>query len=95
MSNWVLIDRIKKGIVEYKVGDVVVLFRKKGKHPRGIEFNKEYFIWNIENDVLVLTTSRDNIISKVYPTDHKAIHKTYMIQPWYLRDFRIERLLLY
>jgi hypothetical protein len=85
--NWVLIDRIKRGIIEYKKGDAVILFRRKGKNPKKIFFDKTYYVFEIENDKLFLVESLDY---KSYPPLAIAIHKTYMIHPWYLRNFKIE-----
>ena len=42
MDTWKLKDLIRQGVVEYKIGDIVVLFRKKsGGYPKHIIEGKE------------------------------------------------------
>lgn len=83
MDIWKIKNSIKNGSVKFKSGDIIILFRKKGKNPRRLEFNKDYIIKEVIEDYLTIEV--DNLLFKV--------HKTYMIPKSYIRDMKIESLM--
>jgi hypothetical protein len=78
--------------ISYVIGDVVVLFRRKGKkgYPRKIEDDVEYTILDLIDD---------NLIIRKHSTDGHGwaqpikIHKSYMISKGDLRDVKINSIL--
>lgn len=97
MDNWLIIDKIKRGIISYNVGDEVFLFHRKGNgSPRSIEYNVPYKIYKIEDDGHLLVLKPDNVsISSFGPavTYPIKVHKKYMISRLELRQIRIDYIL--
>ena len=91
MDNWIIINKIKNGAVEYSINDEVVIFRRKGKYPVKIKDNTTYIITDIEGDFLILKR-KDDANWKSY-TDTVKVHKTYMIQPGEIRNIKLDILL--
>lgn len=83
MDIWRIKNSINNGEINYKIGDIVVLFRRKGKNPRRLEYNTEYVVKEVIGDYLNIEI--DSLLFKV--------HKTYMIQKSYIRDIKISRLI--
>lgn len=83
MDTWKLKDSIKSGRVIYEIGDVVVLFRKKGKNPRRLNFKENYIIKDIINNILVIDLDG---------FDYK-VDKIYMMPKKYLRSIKIDSLM--
>ncbi len=83
MDNWIIIDRIKRGLITFSIGDEVIRFRrKKGKYPR--VGDSVHVVDKIEGDFLWIS-----------PPGYLSVkvHKTYVIKPSDLRDIKIEMIL--
>ncbi len=85
MDTWKIKDNIKSGFIEFNVDDVVILFRRKGKNPRNIVFNKDYIVRYKDDNALGVSSLNDDQIFK--------IHKTYMVPKSYIRDIKINKLI--
>jgi len=87
MDTWKLKDLIRSGKVEYCIGDIVVLFRrKKSCYPRSIEEGKEYRVGDVAGDSLVLYTET--------PWPHRRkVHRSYMIHKEFWRDWKLSLIL--
>lgn len=85
MDNWITIDKIKRGLIRYSVGEKVIVFRRKHKYPN-LADGVEYKIQSIEKDFLNVSNAHG--ISKTI-----KVHKTYVISKSGLRDIKIDNLL--
>lgn len=85
MNNWKIEDSIKRGIIDYQVGDEVVIFkRKKNGHPRSIKDDTTYIIKKIDYD------GHLHVIPKNFNIVHATrVHKMYMIQLSILREIKL------
>lgn len=89
MDNWIIRDKIKRGLISYHVGETVVLFRRKKTYPK-LEDDVEYTIQSIENDFLFVRKNNPNGLGYSQPI---KVHKTYVISKSGLRDIKIDILL--
>ena len=79
-------DMIKNGEVDYKIGDIVVLFRrKKNGYPKSVCDGLEYRVGDIKGDSLVLYIEE--------PFGQAKVHKTYMVHSDVWRRHLRDRLL--
>ncbi len=85
MDTWKIRDNIRSGVIEFKIDDIVVLFRRKGKNPRSVVLNKDYIVVDKDENTL--------LISCLESGEKFKIHKTYMVPKSYLRDTKIERII--
>lgn len=81
---WKLKDMIKCGIINYNIGDKVIIFRRKSNNCKHIKDNSDYIIRDIEGDSLIINLANTK---KLHTTI--KVHKTYMITREYLRDFKL------
>ena len=86
MDTWIIKDKIKSGYVSYNVGDIVILFRRKGKYPK-LEDDVEYTIMVVENDFLIVSNHSGDGIGW---NQGVKVHKTYMIHKRSIRDIKID-----
>ena len=87
MDTWKLKDLIRRGAVEYNIGDIVVLFRRKSSgYPKNIIEGKEYRVGDLAGDSLVLYTDLP------HPRRDK-VHKSYMIHKEFWRDWKLSLIL--
>lgn len=90
---WKLTDAIKRGFIEYSVGDSVVVFRrKKSGHPRGIKDGIVYTIKRVDNDSIEVATHSSDGIGWNQPM---RVHKTFMISMNTLREYKLKKILEY
>lgn len=92
MNEWILNDKIKKGLIEYNINDeVVILKRKSNGHPRSIKDGVTYIVRGIDSDghILVAQHSLDGIgfLQSI------RVHKMYMINRNVLRDIKLNTIL--
>jgi len=90
MDNWIIINKIKSGLITYSIGDEVVLFRRKSKYPSLVEDGVIYTIQSIENDFLNIRKHSRDGHGWMQPI---KVHKTYMLHPGDLRDIKLDFLL--
>lgn len=91
MKKWKIKDKINQGEIFYKVGDeVVVIRRKKNGYPRGLKDGVIYIIRQIENDHLVVAQHSTDGVGFLQPI---KIHKTYVCSKSLLRDIKIDDIL--
>jgi hypothetical protein len=82
---------IKSGVIDYEIGDgVVLLKRKKTGYPRGVKDGEIYLIQEIENDHLVIAQHSSDGIGWLQSI---KVHKTYLINKSKLRDIKINSIL--
>jgi len=82
---------IKRGVITYKVGDEVVLLkRKRTGYPVQVEDGVTYIIKDIENDNLLIAKHSSDGIGWLQPI---KVHKTYLINKSKLRDIKINSIL--
>ena len=81
-------DGVRTGEIEYKIGDSVVLIRrKKNGYPKSLDDNRVYKIDSLEYDNII-------IIIKTKPEVSMAkVHQSYVVPLSYLRNETIESLL--
>jgi len=92
MNDWVLKDRIKKGLVPYNIGDeVVILKRKSNGHPRAVKDGVVYIVKQIDLDghITVAQRSSDGV-GYLQPI---RVHKMYLINKSVLRDIKLNSIL--
>ena len=89
MDNWIIVDRIKRGMFQYSIGDEVILFRRKGKYPRDIDESATYTITDIQGDFLIVNIRALNGMGWMSPV---KVHKTYMVPKYGIRDIKIDLL---
>jgi len=92
MNTWILIDKIKRGLIEFKEGDEVICFHRKGNgHPRAIKESITYIVKSIDSDghMMVAQHSSDDVgfLQTI------RVHKMYMIQKNVLRDIKLNSIL--
>lgn len=92
MNEWILNDKIKKGLIEYNINDeVVILKRKSNGHPRSIKDGVTYIVRGVDSDghILVAQHSSDGIgfLQSI------RVHKMYMINRNVLRDIKLNTIL--
>ena len=87
MDNWIIVDRIKRGILYYNIGDEVVLFRRKGKYTQDIDDKQTYTITDIQGDFLIVNKKSLNGMGWMAPI---KVHKTYMVPKYGIRDIKID-----
>jgi hypothetical protein len=80
-------DGIRIGEIKYRVGDSVVLIRrKKNGYPRSLEDNTVYKIDSIENDNIIIKKPNDGI-------NLTKVHQSYLLPLTYFRNVIIEKIL--
>lgn len=84
---WKLKDMIKNDIIDYNIGDKVIIFRRKSNNFKQIKDNVDYVIIGIERDSLIINLADTKKLHKTI-----KIHKTYMITREYLRDFKLSKI---
>lgn len=92
MNNWIIKDKIKRGLITYDIGDEVICFvRKPNGYPRGIKENITYTIKSIDLDghLQVAKRSTDGV-GWMQPI---RVHKIYMIKVSELRNIKLNSLL--
>lgn len=90
MNTWKLVDKIKNGVVNYNIGDQLVLIRRKGNgYPNSIKDGEEWFLKNIDRDFLIIRKHSTDGIG----LQEKRIHKTYFLPKHYLRNIKLEEIL--
>lgn len=92
LDDWVIKDRIKKGLIQYNIGDEVVIYkRKESGHPRSIKNGITYVIRHIDSDghIIVAQHSSDGVgfLQSI------RVHKMYMMNKSVLRDIKINSIL--
>lgn len=85
MDTWKIRDNIRSGVIEFKIDDIVVLFRRKGKNPRNVVFNKDYIVMDKDSNTLLISCLEND--------EKFKIHKTYMVPKSYIRDTKIEKII--
>jgi len=90
--NNIIKYKIKDNLIQFKIGDEVLIYRRKGKrgYPKSIEDNVVYTIRNIENDFLIIAKHSNDGIGWMTPI---KIHKTYMISKNIIRDIKLDIIL--
>lgn len=92
VNNWVIKDKIKRGIINFKEGDeVVCFFRKSNGHPRAIKDGVVYVVKSIDLDghMMVAQHSSDGV-GFLQPL---RVHKMYMITQSELRNIKLNSIL--
>ena len=80
-------DGIRIGDIKYRIGDSVVLIRrKKNGYPKALEDNRVYKIDSLENDNIIIKKPKSGISST-------KVHRSYVVPVSYLRNDIIEKLL--
>jgi hypothetical protein len=92
LNNWIIKDKIKRGIISYNVDDEVICFcRKSNGHPRSIKDGIIYTVKNLDSDghIYVAENSSDEFgwLQQI------RVHKTYMIPQYVLRDIKLNSIL--
>ncbi len=92
LDDWVIKDKIKKGLITYQKGDEVVIYKRKSNgHPRSIKDGITYIIKHIDFDghIIVAQHSSDGIgfLQSI------RVHKMYMMNKSVLRDMKINSIL--
>ncbi len=92
LDDWVIKDKIKKGLISYNVGDEVEIYKRKSNgHPRSIKDGITYIIKHIDFDghIIVAQHSSDGIgfLQSI------RVHKMYMMNKSVLRDMKINSIL--
>lgn len=91
MNLWIIKDKIKRNLVTFKKGDIVVLFRRKTNgYPRGVIFGVDYLVKSVNGDNLIIEVAKKE--ENLYHNDF-SINKTYFIQKDTLRDIKINQIL--
>jgi hypothetical protein len=89
--NWVLKDKIKRGIIEFQKGDEVICFhRKSNGHPKSIKDGVIYVIKHIDLDGHLMVAQRSSNVGFLQPI---RVHKIYMIKKSDLRDIKLNEIL--
>ena len=93
MDTWKLKDMIKNGTINYKKGDVVVVFRRKANgYPKNLIDGQDYVVISFgDEDRLELLNLKD-YQSKVN-TKCIKVHKSFIIPKTILRDIKIDEIL--
>lgn len=87
MDKTAIKDGIRMGDIEYKVGDSVVLVRrKKNGYPKSLLDGVVYKVDSIENDNIIIRKPKLGINST-------KVHQSYLVPVVYLRNEIIESLL--
>lgn len=92
LDDWVIKDKIKKGLIHYNVGDEVVIYKRKSSgYPKSIKDGITYVIRHIDSDghMIVSQHSSDGIgfLQSI------RVHKMYMMNKSVLRDMKINSIL--
>jgi len=92
MNVWVMKDKIKRGLIDFNLGDEVICFcRKSNGHPKSIKDGVVYVIKHIDLDGHLMVAQRSsNGVGFLQPI---RVHKTYMIQKYILRDIKLNSIL--
>lgn len=91
MNNWLVKDKIKRGFINFNIGDEVICFnRKQNGHPRGIKDNIIYTIKNMDPDGHLHVAMRSN--DGIGWMQTIRVHKTYMINKSELRNIKLNYL---
>jgi hypothetical protein len=92
MNTWVLKDKIKRGIIYFRIGDEVICFcRKSNGHPKAIKDDTVYTVKNIDSDGHIYIA--ENSSDEVGWLQQIRVHKTYMIPQYILRDIKLNSIL--
>lgn len=84
MDAWKIRDLIITGVIKFNINDVVILFRRKGKNPKNIEYDQDYVVISIDMDFLLV----ESISKQVF-----KIHKTYVVPKYYIRNMKIDKII--
>ncbi len=91
MNNFVIREMIRSGSITYKVGDKVILFRRKGNgYPKGISDGEIYIVRRVENESIEVakhSTDRIGFLQSI------KVHKSYMIPIYLYRDIKINSII--
>ena len=91
MNRWVLKDRIKRGIIQFELGDEVICFdRKVNGHPRSIKDGISYVVTHLDEDGHMTVESSPQWES--FELQHIRIHKIYMMRKSELRDIKLSEI---
>jgi hypothetical protein len=92
MNTWLIQDKIRRGLIDFVVGDEVICFtRKNNGYPRAIKDGFVYVIKHIDIDGHLMVTQRaSNGVGFSQPI---RVHKIYMIKKSDLRELKINELL--
>ncbi len=92
LNDWVIRDRIKKGLISYNIGDEVTIYKRKSNgYPRAIKDGVVYIIKKIDLDghMMVAQHSLDGV-GFLQPI---RVHKMYMMNKSLLRDIKLNSIL--
>ena len=91
MSNWLIKDQIKKGLMSYNIGDEVTIYRRKSNgYPASIKDGVVYTIKRVENDAIYVAIHSSDGVGWLQPI---KVHKTYMINKMALRNIKLNSIL--
>ncbi len=92
MNNWIIKDKIKRGLIDFNLGDEVICFcRKSNGHPKSIKDGVVYVIKHIDLDGHLMVAQRSsNGVGFLQPV---RVHKTYMINTSELRNVKLNSIL--
>jgi hypothetical protein len=80
-------DGVRTGEIEYKIGDSVVLIRrKKNGYPKSLDDNRAYKIDSLEYDNIIIKKPKPEV-------SMTKVHQSYVVPVSYLRNETIESLL--
>jgi radical SAM superfamily enzyme len=89
MNRWVLKDRIKRGIIQFELGDEVICFdRKVNGHPRSIKDGISYVVTHLDEDGHMTVVAGVDFVAG-NGIQHLRIHKMYMMKKSELRDIKL------
>ena len=89
--NWLVKDMIRRGVINFRVGDEVILLKRKGNgYPKSIKDGEVYIIIHIENDQIIVA---QHSLDGIGWMPSMKVHKTYLISKLFLRDIKINSIL--
>jgi hypothetical protein len=92
INNWCTIDDIKRGKIDFIAGDEVMFFRRKSNgYPKGLNDDDFYIVRKKENDSLIVAKHSLDGVGFLQPI---KVHKTYMISKRFLREIKINNILI-
>lgn len=91
--NWKIKDMIKRGQLQYNVGDEVVVYcRKSNGYPKALKDDITYYIKQILSDGhLIVSNTNNPKIGYEYSTI--KVHKKYVIDKSILREVKLNSIL--
>lgn len=84
MDTWKIRNAIISGAIKFSINDVVILFRRKGRNPKSIEYGQDYVVISIDMDFLLV----ESVSKEVF-----KIHKTYVVPKYYIRNMKIDKII--